>query len=486
MGNTWQNAGTAQSTATTITVDATCKNFEGTSLSALFFNFTALTSINNLENLNMANVTNISGMFRLCSSLTAIDVSSFNTAQVTNMNFLFMGCTSLTTLDLSNFNTASVEKMTQMFDGCSLLENIYVGDGWNTDAVTVSNNMFRSCSKLPNYASSKVDKTNAHTGEGGYLKLKPKTYKVTLQEGTEDAENWTVPAEAAEGATVTATYSGEKKVKSVKAVKKNTAYAANEYNEADWYNGKVVFTKQTAASVTAVTNSDTDVTWGDGWYTVSGNVTITGNVTLTADVHLILQDGATLTINGQLDSRTNGKNLNIYGQDKGDGKLNVSYSDNMNGTAIYGDWETILEIHGGEITAAAIGDTGMGLEIDHFKMYGGKLTSTSKNNPGIQFTRDFEVYGGEVVGTTNSTSYPSNGIYGINGSLIVYGGKVKATGNGINDTEYGDYGSGFGCKVQSGTTGIKFYFSDNGTTWGDGTGYGTATTAPTNRYAKAE
>ena len=313
----------------------------------------------------------------------------------------------------------------------------------------------------------------------------PPTYKVTLQEGTEDATNWTVPEEAAEGATVTVTYNGSKKVKSVKAVKKNTAYAANEYNEADWNNGKVVFTKQTAASVTAVTNSDTDVTWGDGWYTVSGNVEINGKVTLTNDVNLILQDGATLTINGQLDCWTNHKNLNIYGQDKGDGKLNVSYSDDMNGTAIYGDWETILEIHGGEITAAAIGVSGMGLEIDHFKMYGGKLTSTSKNNPGIQFTRDFEVYGGEVVGTTNSTLYPSNGINS-SALLTVYGGKVKATGNGINDTEYDAYGSGFGCKVQSGTTGIKFYFSDNGTTWGDGTGYGTATTAPTNRYAKAE
>jgi len=49
------------------------------------------------------------------------------------------------------------------------------------------------------------------------------TYKVTLQEGTEDATNWTVPTEAAAGTEVTATYSGEKKVKSVKAVKKAAA-----------------------------------------------------------------------------------------------------------------------------------------------------------------------------------------------------------------------------------------------------------------------
>ena len=46
-------------------------------------------------------------------------------------------------------------------------------------------------------------------------------YSVTLAEGTEDATNWTIsPAKAAEGAAVTATYSGMKKVKSVKAVKK--------------------------------------------------------------------------------------------------------------------------------------------------------------------------------------------------------------------------------------------------------------------------
>ena len=51
----------------------------------------------------------------------------------------------------------------------------------------------------------------------------PATYKITVAEGTEDAGNWNVPAEAAEGSPVTATYSGEKKVKSVKAVKKGAA-----------------------------------------------------------------------------------------------------------------------------------------------------------------------------------------------------------------------------------------------------------------------
>ena len=55
------------------------------------------------------------------------------------------------------------------------------------------------------------------------------TYKVSVKEGTDDATNWTIaPAEAtttgvAAGTTVTATYGGVKKVKSVKAVKKAPA-----------------------------------------------------------------------------------------------------------------------------------------------------------------------------------------------------------------------------------------------------------------------
>ena len=126
------------------------------------------------------------------------------------------------------------------------------------------------------------------------------------------------------------------------------AWAANEYNEGSWDGTKVVFTKHSAESVTAVANSDATVTWSAGWYTVSGNVTITGNVTLDADTHLILQDGAKLTINGKIDCNTNGKNLYIYGQRKGDGKLIVT---NSNDYGLHGSASKFIEIHGGEITA---------------------------------------------------------------------------------------------------------------------------------------
>ena len=329
-------------------------------------------------------------------------------------------------------------------------------------------------------------------GESGYVTLAAApTYAITLKEDTEEADKWTISsAKAIKGTTITATYSGERKVKSVKAVKKNTAYAANEYNEASWDGTKVVFTKQTAASdPTAVANSDAAVTWDAGWYTVSGNVTITGNVTLTADAHLILQDGATLTINGYLNCRTNGKNLYIYGQKKGDGKLNVT-SNGAN--AINSNINLYIYIHGGEVTASAADS--YGLYTGYLAVYGGKLTATSGGSNGIHFQNTIDVYGGEVVATSNATSdahygIRSSGSNAANQILTVYGGKVTATGNGKNGMA--DYGSGFSCYVKSGTSGIKFYFSADGTTWGDGTSYASATKvgnddATKKRYAKAE
>ena len=252
-------------------------------------------------------------------------------------------------------------------------------------------------------------------------------------------------------------------------------YAANEYNYASWNYGdkKVIFTKKTAASVTAVTNSDADVTWGAGWYTVSGNVTINGKVTLSANTSLILQDGATLTINGQLNAGNN--DLFIYGQMEGTGKLNVTCNDN----AIKGPSGMTIKIYGGEITATATGDSHYGLYFGYIEMYSGKLTATAADYHAIKFESwGFRVYGGEVEATSNATSGDYNGIQS-GGTLMVYGGKVKGTGSAPN-------GIGFDCKVQSATSNIKFYFSDNGTTWGSGLSYGITSTALGNRYAKAE
>ena len=65
-------------------------------------------------------------------------------------------------------------------------------------------------------AATSDDKTATCT-----VTVSPAKYAVTVKDGTEDAANWTAsPNPAEKGQTVTVTYSGSKKVKSVKAKKK--------------------------------------------------------------------------------------------------------------------------------------------------------------------------------------------------------------------------------------------------------------------------
>ena len=200
-GDPWDMYFEIRTNITTVTIDGSCKNFSGTSLNSLFSGFSGLTTINGLENLNTVGVQNMASMFDRCSSLTSLDLSSWNTASVTTMSVMFTGCSKLTSLDLSSWNTENVEmtystfsecselttvdlsgwntakvvNTNYMFGKCPKLENIYVGDGWSTAAVTTSNNMFKGCTKLlsMNTANPATDKTNAHTGDGGYLKVKP-------------------------------------------------------------------------------------------------------------------------------------------------------------------------------------------------------------------------------------------------------------------------------------------------------------------------
>jgi len=142
-----------------------------TDMNSMFTYCQSLTNLD-LSNFNTANVTNMNDMFNHCYGLTSVDLSSFNTTNVTDMGYMFYDCRSLTSLDLSNFNTSSVTEMRGMFDSCFSLETIYVGDGWSTDAVTQSVDMFTNCTSLvggmgTTYNSSNPrDKTYAHIDGG--------------------------------------------------------------------------------------------------------------------------------------------------------------------------------------------------------------------------------------------------------------------------------------------------------------------------------
>ena len=147
----------------------------------MFGNCCALTRLD-VSHFNTDKLTSMNGIFGGCYSLTSLDVTSFNTSNVTDMYNLFYGCSGLTRLDLSSFNTAKVKTMAYMFIHCRNLVSIYVDDGWNTEAVTYSTNMFTNCTSIrgdlgTTYDEDHVDKAYAHldggTANPGYLSMKP-------------------------------------------------------------------------------------------------------------------------------------------------------------------------------------------------------------------------------------------------------------------------------------------------------------------------
>ena len=172
-----------------------------------------------LEKLNMtgwdtSSVTNINGIFNNCSSMKVIDVSDFDTQNVTDMGQVFESCYALEEIigldkwdtsnvtvmhemfstnpgynvsnhlkeiDLSSFDTSKVTNMEEMFQSSPDLVTIYVGDGWSTENVTDSRDMFRKCPSIvgekgTTFDPKLFDMTYAHVDGGeenpGYFTYK--------------------------------------------------------------------------------------------------------------------------------------------------------------------------------------------------------------------------------------------------------------------------------------------------------------------------
>ena len=145
----------------------------------------------NLKSVDLANmytdgVTDMSGMFAGCLSLESIDTSNFNTSNVTNMSGMFdgrggiLGDSKVKNINISSFDTSNVTNMSYMFCYMTNLTTIYASNNFTTSAVTNSDNMFYSSSKLvggngTKYNSSYIDKTYARidtSSTPGYFTLK--------------------------------------------------------------------------------------------------------------------------------------------------------------------------------------------------------------------------------------------------------------------------------------------------------------------------
>lgn len=158
----------------TVVFDESFKDARPKSCNAWFFCFEGLTRIEHLDYLNTSEVENMREMFSKCTSLEALDLTSFNTEKVTTMNQMFAasenlrtitlpkgfigsnvtdlngmfrGCASLTELDLSGSNAEKVKNMGSMFYGCVALSNLNLSL-YKTGSLTDMQYLFSSCQSL--------------------------------------------------------------------------------------------------------------------------------------------------------------------------------------------------------------------------------------------------------------------------------------------------------------------------------------------------
>jgi len=282
----------------------------------------------------------------------------------------------------------------------------------------------------------------------------PPTYSVTLAEGTEDGDKWTIsPAEAAEGDKVTVTYSGEKKVKSVKAVKKGAAVTDLATITAD-YEAKdgETLTGTLASNVKISIAAGATVTLKDVNITNLGINCDWAGINCPGDATLVLE-GTNTVCAGRADNGYNnypgiyiapGKTLTI----QGDGTLTVySNADYPSGAGIGGGYEIScgnIVINSGNITATGGNDAagiggGLGAGCGNITINGGTVTATGGNHgAGI---------GGGGDGDDQGTC----------GNITISGGTVEATGGenaaGIGGGRYN--GACGTITITSGVTSVK-------------------------------
>lgn len=230
-------------------------------------------------------------------------------------------------------------------------------------------------------------------------------------------------------------------------------FDAIEYKEAVLNENKEVsYTTQSVSDYTFVTSSDANVTWSEGTYVVKESADINGDLKIGGNVKLILCNGKTLTVSGEVKGNSSSY-FSIYGQDEDittppanpAGKFKVS-SENIGI-----DYLAPLSIHGGYIEV--IGR--IGIYKSGIKMYGGKLSSFGTRGDAIYVVVDgINIYRGTV--NAKSSYEVAYGIY--------YGGQNFKIYSGGNLTSYGPGGAFKGDLYESDPL-KDFWGSDNGTSW---------------------
>ncbi len=229
-----------------------------------------------------------------------------------------------------------------------------------------------------------------------------------------------------------------------KSVKGNDLAASNIYDITVKVIRKITYLKYTSATdssyVDVLTTNATiwtgEVTPGNltaGTYIVEGTATCDGKLTLLGEVNLILENGSTLTVDGDINAASTP--LNIYGQgiSSSMGQLVVNSSSGNSAIKVN---DNDLTIHGGKVVANAMDNGGHGIFTygGSFTLYNGVLDASS-HNYGIGIystsTNPISIYNGNVTARGGNATSPYIGGQGIssqNGGVIIKDAVVKAYG----------------------------------------------------------
>ena len=233
-------------------------------------------------------------------------------------------------------------------------------------------------------------------------------YSVTLAEGTEDFDNWTIEPKTGlkGGETVTVTYNGKKKVKSVKAVKK--------------------------AATTTLDN--TIKAWTAGTFAVpAGGLTYSDAITVSGNVTLVLTDGETLTLNKGI-SLASGATLTI----QGNGAMVVNGTNNSTASTVAGSTGTLILTSG---TLTATGGKGQDVtENNQTGASGGAAINGSVTVNGGSLTVKGGNGGNCSAPTIGPDTYGGAGGAAISGDVTITDGAVAATGGNGGSIGASNYG----------------------------------------------
>ena len=246
-----------------------------------------------------------------------------------------------------------------------------------------------------------------------------------------------------------------------------TTRAQVSYIERSWdaENKKVVETVKTCSSYTEITGQNAD-SWisleNNRWYVVKeSNVTYQTINVLGSNVHLILCDGARISLTGGV-KLEGSSTLNVYGQTEDSGILSAYNEDYSNTAGLGSAKETAcgnLIVHGGKVYATGIANAagiggGQGASSGNVTIYGGSIYSTGGDRGagigggekgGIGGT--VNIYGGSVtaIGGVYGAGIGGGDLGNQGGTINIYGGSVRASGK-FSETwgESGGGGAGIG------------------------------------------